>query len=116
MNTLLLDTETWDLILDASGNIAKASNPYAIAQDVASAIKLFKGELWYNTNNGVPHFQEILGQYPPQSLIKQRLIEAALTVPEVVEARVINLNLIDRKLTGDVEVIDLTGQINRVSF
>jgi hypothetical protein len=116
MNTLLLDTVEWDLVLDTSGNIAKADPPYAIAQDVASAIKLFKSELWYDTTKGVPYFSEVLGQYPPESLIKSRLVEAALTVPNVVQAQVVNLGLKDRQLTGDVEVIDTTGQLNRVSF
>lgn len=116
MNTLLLDTELWDLVLDTSGNIAMASRPYSIAQDVASAIKLFKGELWYNTAPGVPYFSEILGQYPPESLIKARLVAAAMTVPNVVQARVVNLGLNNRQLTGDVEVIDTTGAINRVTF
>ncbi|MGZ8442532.1 MAG: hypothetical protein ACXWXZ_03950 [Candidatus Binatia bacterium] len=116
MNTLALDTQRWDIFLDSSGNIAMATEPYAIAQDVASAIKLFKGELYYNTKQGVPHFQEILGLYPPQSLIKKRLIEAALTVPGVVQARVVNLTLINRQLTGEVEVIDTQGHTSGVRF
>lgn len=116
MNTLALDTKIWDIFLDANGNIAMATEPYAIAQDVASAIKLFKGELWYNTAKGVPHFQEILGLYPPQSLIKKRLVEAALTVPGVVQARVINLGLVNRQLTGEVEIIDSNGHSSGVRF
>ena len=36
-NTLLLDRTVWDLLLDGSGNIAIATEPYATAQDVASA-------------------------------------------------------------------------------
>ena len=65
MKTLLLDVESWDVILDAASNIAIASEPYAVAQDVASAIKLFAGELWYDTTKGVPYFASILGKSPP---------------------------------------------------
>ena len=61
MNTLLLDRTVWDLVLDAGGNIARASNPYAVAQDVASAIKLFRGELFYDTAKGIPYWTEVLG-------------------------------------------------------
>ena len=43
MNTLLLDTLRWDLCLDVHGNIAVASDPYSVAQDVASAIRTFSG-------------------------------------------------------------------------
>ena len=39
MNTLYLDPQSWDLVLDAAGNIAMAKGPYAKAQDVASAKK-----------------------------------------------------------------------------
>ena len=42
MKTLLLRPDTWDLTLDSAGNIAVAENPYALAQDAASAIKLFQ--------------------------------------------------------------------------
>lgn len=116
MNTLLLDTARWDVILDAAGNIAVASEPYAIAQDVASAIRLFAGELWYDNTRGIPYFEQILGQYPPSGYLKAQFEQAALTVPGVVQARCINLQLADRKLTGTVEVIDLTGRSQNVTF
>ena len=73
MNTLLLDRVAWDLVLDAAGNIAMASNPYATAQDVASAIKLFRGELFYDTAKGIPYWTEVLGQLPPLALVRERL-------------------------------------------
>ncbi len=116
MNTLLLDVDIWDVCLDASGNIAMAEEPYANAQDVASACRLFLAELYYDTTKGVPYFQQILGQYPPASLIKDAYVQAALTVPDIVQAQVVGLNIVDRKLTGTVEVINATGQTNNVSF
>lgn len=116
MNTLLLDTQIWDLCLDASANIAMASEPYAIAQDVASALRLFAGELWYDNTRGIPYFETVLGQYPPSGYLKSQFEAAALTVPGVVQARCINLQLSNRQLTGTVEVIDLTGQSQNVTF
>ncbi|TAL90896.1 MAG: hypothetical protein EPN62_00740 [Candidimonas sp.] len=116
MKTLLLDRTAWDLVLDASGNIALASNPYAIAQDVASAVKLFKGELWYDTTKGIPYFQEILGQWPPIALIRAYVEKAALTVPEVVQAQCTIVSTTDRTITGRVEVIDVDGQTHNVTF
>lgn len=114
--TLLLDRTAWDLVEDAQGNIAMASDPYAIAQDVASAIRLFKNELWYDTAKGIPYFNQILGQWPPLALVRAYVEKAALTVPEVVQARCVNLSLSDRTLTGTVEVIDTTGAANNVTF
>ena len=65
MKTLLLDRTQWDLVQDANGNIALATEPYARAQDVASACRLFRGELWYDTAAGIPYFEDILGKSPP---------------------------------------------------
>jgi len=44
------------------------------------------------------------------------LIRAALTVPEVVKAQVLGLQLKNGILSGTVEVIDVTGAANNVSF
>ena len=86
-STLLLDTIAWDLCVDANGNIAVASEPYSLAQDAASAIRLFQGELWYDTTQGVPYWGQILGQWPPVAVMKAAFISAALTVPGVVSAQ-----------------------------
>ena len=37
-NSLLLDQAQWDIVLDVNGNIALASAPYSIAQDVALSL------------------------------------------------------------------------------
>jgi len=116
MKSLLLDRTAWDLVLDSAGNIAAATEPYAIAQDVACACRLFAGELWYDTNQGVPYFSEILGQWPPLPLVRARLIEAALTVPGVVSAQVVISALNSRTITGQVQFLDSVGATHHVSF
>jgi hypothetical protein len=115
-NTLLLDQSAWDLVIDSSGNIARADPPYALAQDVASAVRLFLGELWFDTTKGVPYFGDILGKLPPIALIQSRLRDAALTVPGVVSAQVIIDSLTERKVTGQVQFIDENGASNGVTF
>jgi hypothetical protein len=116
MRSLLLDQTTWDLCLDAAGNIAVASDPYALAQDVASAIRLFAGEAWYDTTLGVPYFDQILGHAPPVSLIKEQLTRAALTVPGVVAATCTLASIAGRQLTGQVRVTDVAGTVLSVAF
>lgn len=104
MDTLLLDQKTWDLTLDAGGNIALATDPYSIAQSVASAVRTFLGEVWYDTALGVSYFQSILGFLPPLELLKAQLVAAALTVPEVTAAKVFISALKGRQLTGQIQV------------
>lgn len=115
-NTLLLDQAAWDLVIDSAGNIAMASPPYSLAQDVASAVRLFLGELWYETTKGVPYFEDILGQLPPATLLTGYIEKAALTVPGVVSAQCIIASFDAREVTGQIQFIDETGAANAVTF
>ena len=115
-NTLLLDQSAWDLVIDSAGNIAMAQPQYALAQDVASAARLFLGDLWYAVENGIPYFQDILGHLPPPSLMKAHIERAALTVPGVVSAQCIIQTFEDRAVTGQIQFIDETGAANGVFF
>ena len=116
MDTLLLDTQSWDLITDANGHIAVASSPYSTAQGVACAVRLFEGELWYDTTKGVPYWGEILAKRPPLALVAAAIKTAALTVPEVVDARVILNKLEVGKLSGQIQIIDANGAAQNVIF
>lgn len=115
MSTLYL-TPSWDICLDTNGNIALADEPYSLAQDVASAIKLFKGELWYDARKGVPYFTEILGKRPPTALFRHHMEKAALTVPRVVQAKCITQSLINRKIVGQVQFTDVNGNKNHITL
>lgn len=116
MTTLLLDNTYWDLLADSAGNIALADAPYALAQDVASAIKLFLGENWYDNTGGVPYFGEILGHAPPIGLFQQYMVQAALTVPGVVTATCTINSLDGRTVNGQVTFTDSSGQTSTVAI
>lgn len=117
MDTILLDRTKWDMVKNAAGNIAMASNPYALAQDAACAIKLFIGELWYNTDKGVPYWENILGSSPPPiSLMKAKFESAAMTVPGVVQAKCFINSFTNRKIRGQVQVTDTLGNISTAAF
>jgi hypothetical protein len=116
VKTMLLATDTWDLCLDAAGNIAVASNPYALAQDAASAIRLFAGECYYDTSQGIPYFKQILGQNPPLPLMKAAFVNAALTVPEVVSAKAFISAIKGRTIAGQVQITDADGATVAAGF
>jgi hypothetical protein len=117
MDTLLLDASTWDLALDADGNIAVASNPYSLAQDAASAIKTFLGEVYYDTTVGVPYLTEILGKMPPLALLIEALQKTAKTVPDVDSALCILTQFDDRRFVGQVQVTSVqTGETSVATF
>ena len=114
--TLLLDRKAWDLVLDARGNIACASEPYSIAQDAASAVKTFLGECWYDTRQGIPYWQTTLGQSPALSLVKTLIVDAAMTVPDVTAAHCTFVDLRERQLTGNLLITDADGNTATVTF
>lgn len=116
MKTLLLDPGTWDLMVAASRDIAVASEPYAFAQDAASAIRLFRGEDYYDVERGVPYWDQILGRWPTIQLMKAKFVEAALTVPGVVAAQAFIESVEDRRPKGQVQVTDKAGVISAAGF
>jgi hypothetical protein len=116
MNTILLNPSNWDMLIDSNGNIAMAQEPYANAQDVASALKLFAGELYYDTSKGVPYFESILGQVVPPQFIMSEFEAVALTVPNIVSAKALIEVGKDRATVGTVQVINSAGQASNVQF
>jgi hypothetical protein len=116
MNTLKLNPATWDLMLDSQGNLAVATGGAALAQDVASAISTFLGEVFYDTTVGVPWQSEVFGQQFSASLVGALLAQAALTVPGVVSAHATGLVISGGAVTGTLEFTDATGAAAGVTF
>ena len=116
MDTLYLDPTAWDLAIDTNGNIAMASKPYALAQDAASAIKLFLGEYWYDTTQGVAYWTQVFPSKVSLANAKAQFVAAALTVPEVVGAQCFITSSTNRLLSGQVQITDNTGQVTAVGF
>jgi hypothetical protein len=119
VNTLLLDIDTWDLCADASGNIAVASEPYALAQDAATAIRTFLKDCYYDQTDGIDYFGEILGHTPPLRVFQQLMVNATLSAsPDIVSAQCI-VNSFDptiREASGQVLFVDTSGNTGSVSF
>ena len=114
-STILLDAVAWDLVTDASGNIAVAGPPYSQAQDASSAIRLFLGELYYDTTKGVP-YQNILAKTPNISVLKSYMVAAALTVPGVVSAVCFITAITSRGVSGQVQITNEQGQTAAAGF
>ena len=122
--TLLLNDE-WDLTLTAAGRIAvtpDARTPayqgdaYAVAQNVANAVRLFTRDAYFNQTRGLPHYNIELGRMPPESLLKSRIRKAALAVDGVSEAVVTFESLNNRVLRGDVRLTLTNGETADVAL
>jgi hypothetical protein len=101
-STLLLDVSSWDLTTDTQGNIAVASGAYAIAQDMGSQCRQWRGEYIYNQADGVP-LSSILGESPSLALLKSDFATAAGQVPGVSNTVCFVSSVRDRLVTGQVQ-------------
>lgn len=115
-STMLLDLTNWDLVLDASGNIAVASPPYSVAQDVATSVRTFLGEVYYDGEDGIPYFESILGMLPPAALLTQLISKQALKVPGTVAANVVITSFSAGALAGQIQLGLETGETIIVNF
>jgi hypothetical protein len=116
LGTVLLNKTTWDLMIDGLGNIASDNTSYAVAQDVASAVRTVRGEVFYDETLGIPYPTLVWGQnYVPQ-LVKALIEDAAKTVPGVVLAEATLSLSHQRILSGDIKVIDENGVLLNANF
>ena len=118
-NASLLLSPTWDLAVDANNNVAVVLEPTSLAQDAASAIQTYLGEYFWDTTVGVPWLTQVLGVNPPPplSLLKQLLIDAALSAsPDVASAQVFITSFSDRSISGQVQVVSTSGQLSAANF
>lgn len=121
MNTLQLSTPTqygaevdgttgWDLVLDSSGNLAVLTGGLALAQDVASAVRCFRGECWYDTTLGVAYFQNVLGYRVSLQFVKQNLVAAASIVPGIASIACFLTGPVNRVVGGQLQITSQTGE------
>lgn len=114
--TLLLDKGAWDLTLDAAGRIATVHGPYAVAQNVANAVRLFTKDAYFNQVDGVPHFTVDLGQRPSPAIVRDRINKAARAVSEVAAASTALTKFEGRTLEGNIEITTTAGDTVHVAL
>lgn len=110
MYTLLLD-KNWDITLNGAGNIATTRDDYAIAQNVANAVRLFVEDAYFDQTSGIPHYLIELGmqESPSVTILTSRIKNAAVNVPGVIDASVTLDIEEDRVLGGQIVITTETN-------
>ncbi|MEG2172383.1 MAG: hypothetical protein RRY29_03885 [Desulfovibrionaceae bacterium] len=114
--TLFLNKDTWDITLDAAGRIVTAQGLYAVAQNVANAVRLFTRDAYFNQADGIPHFTVDLGQRPSPAIVRARINRAARNVPEVATASITLTKFEGRTLEGTIEITTTSGDTINVAL
>lgn len=105
MNSISL-SPLWDIGADSQNNIALVTNANAVAQNVATICRTFKGEAYYDTTIGIPYLSQVLGKSQQPTLLGSLLEDAALTVPDVKGAKVELTTGLDRVAHGSINLVD----------
>lgn len=118
MKSLLLDRSTWDFCLDAEGNIATCSEPYSVLQDVATALRTWAGECWYDTTLGLPFISDIFNGPDQIAMLKASSENTASSVAGVASAQCVVLgpNSRTRTVGGVILVTFANGETQSVNF
>lgn len=120
MDTLLLDSNTWDITLDVYGNLATVGDAtpasvqtgpgMRLAQDVATRTRAWRGEVYFDTTQGI-RYETILGAAPNLSVVQNAFNSEALNVP-LCETAIAVFQFAagaSRELTGTLNVADVNG-------
>lgn len=116
--TLYLN-DKWDIFSDASGQIALVSGAYAIAQNAANAVRLFKNDAYLAQTRGIPHFEIELGKAPAIAapILRTRIRETVLNVNGVTGAEVdLTFDESGRVMGGEVQATVLKSENVQIDF
>ncbi len=127
MDTLALDHALWDLDTDAQGNWrtfgdgtpqSDATGPgMRLAQDVATRCLAWRGEVYYDTTQGI-RYLTILGEFPNLTLLQAAFNAEGLKVP-LCQTALANFQFAagaQRVLGGTLTVSDINGNTGSVQL
>lgn len=118
MEKTMFLNKNWDIGLDGNNNLAWTSGKYAVAQNVACACRAFTKDMYFNQEEGVPHFYTDISN-PQQinpTLLAYYMEREALKFSEVRSAKLGSLSFENRVLHGDLQLILETGEAINVSI
>ncbi len=95
--------DSWDLEIDSEGNFALKEGQEQIAQDVATSVKMYRGEYVFDVNRGVP-YDNLLGERLNNSLIQEYINIEAKRINDVLNTTVI-FNELDNSRTLDYDIL-----------
>lgn len=102
--TSLKLTSDWDLQLDDMGNIALVDGGLQKAQDVATSCRVWKGEVLYDVERGVPYKEDIMGQKPNLSLLQADFETEAKRIEGIASVEVEIESFNNRRLVPDIRI------------
>lgn len=110
--TLALDSENWDLQVGANGSLKTLKKDDAILQNVCNECRCFTDDLYFETQRGIPWFNDQLGQKLSPAVTQSDLRRAATSVEGVQSVDDVNLTFMsqeDRTLHAEITLTTENG-------
>lgn len=104
-STAVALTTDWDLDFDANGDLKVLDGVDAICQAVSQECRLFWHDAYFRYEDGIKWFTDQLGRPVQEAVIRDRIRQAAMSVPGVLESEVTITEL-------DGETRTLHGQVS----
>jgi hypothetical protein len=127
MDTLALDHSTWDITTDALGNWATFGDAtprsdqtgpgMRLAQDVATRCLAWRGEVYYDTLQGI-RYETIMGEFPNLALLQNAFNTEGLKVP-LCQTALADFTFTAghaRRLSGTLTVADVSANTGSVQL
>lgn len=111
--TALLDPQTWDLQLDANGDIKLCTGAQAIVQNAANEIRLWRNDAYFQQDRGIAWKEAQLAKKLDISVLIQVIREAVANVPDIVSVDDVEIDEFDessRELHGRINVTTVLNQ------
>ncbi len=104
---LAIDPTTGDLEVLADGTLATVENEAAIAQEIQTRLRWFRGEWFLDTSRGVPYLESVLKKGVTAAAVRVILKKEIETVPGVARASSLDVAIDGRSrlctITAEVE-------------
>lgn len=110
--------KNWDISLDSNGNFSMADGDYAVAQNAACACRAFVNDMYFNQSEGIPHFSTDISNKSTvnPTLLAYFMEKEAKKFPEIKGAKLTDLAIENRLLTGKLELTLETGRVIYVTI
>lgn len=114
---LELDTDTWDIRLDKTGNISVLNDGESslLAQRIKTRLQTFQGELYLDRSAGVPYFAEVFKKNPDIQRVRALLLTMISGTPGVSKVKSLDVSMSSKTRTFYVKFIVLSedGEVVR---
>ena len=113
MLDIALTTDTHDIYLESTGDLALAAGVDVVRQLLVVGLRLFRGEWYLEEDAGIPYYQDVLTNAPSSRVIEALFRQAILSTDEVesLTSFTMTIDRASRRLDVDFTAVSSEGEV-----